>query len=72
MEQNGYDPRRQQRDEQVAMRLEDHVERTNDEHIDADDAGGEHAVDECPVDQNVNIKEVRAKYSDPNGNWNEQ
>ncbi len=64
LKEYGDEARCQQRDEQVATCLQDLTKQDDDHYVDANDTGGEHAIDQRAVDDNVDIPQVGAQDSD--------
>jgi hypothetical protein len=58
LEENGDQSRSQQSDDQVALRLEEHPEHADDQHVQPDHAGGQGAIHQCAVKDEIDIVEA--------------
>ena len=65
LEEDGDHACRQQRDQEVHARLEERAGPTDDQRIEADDDGGERAIDQRAIDDEVNVVEAILQDGEP-------
>ena len=53
-------------------RAKEAADESDSDDIDGDNAGRKRAIDQCPVNENINIPQPVAQYTGADGEWNEE